>query len=161
MHELVSITVLTIRNQRTHKLNRLQPLEEKSEQIKRFSLFPPQRRYVKFFGCLIKFLKQYIWKKTFELRVAIGLGLKMVYIRTRRQKIKPGRHRRRWLCVFGKLVGGFTLGDLLDKAWSQVGVIPSPPRYMPFIFVAHRALSFPTARRFSSNAANSRSRAFR
>ena len=37
-----------------------------------------------------------------------------------------------------QLVGGFTLSDLLDKPWSQVGVIPSPPRYVLSIFSAHR-----------------------
>ena len=36
------------------------------------------------------------------------------------------------------VVGGFTLSDLLDKPWSQVGVVPSPPRYVPSIFIAHR-----------------------
>ena len=29
------------------------------------------------------------------------------------------------------LVGGSTLGDFLDKPWSQVGVFPFPPRYEP------------------------------
>ena len=37
-----------------------------------------------------------------------------------------------------QLVGGFTLSDLLDKPWSQVGVVPSSPRYVPAIFIAHR-----------------------
>ena len=34
-------------------------------------------------------------------------------------------------------VGGFTLDDLLDEPWSQVSTLP-PPRYVPFMFVAHR-----------------------
>ena len=32
---------------------------------------------------------------------------------------------------------GFTLSDLLDKLWSQVGVFPSPP-VRTFIFIVHR-----------------------
>ena len=32
----------------------------------------------------------------------------------------------------------FTLGDLLDKPWSQVSSLASPPRYVPLFFVAHR-----------------------
>ena len=36
-----------------------------------------------------------------------------------------------------QLVGGFTLSDLLDKPCSQVGVVPSPPRYVPSFFIAH------------------------
>ena len=39
-----------------------------------------------------------------------------------------------------QLVGGFTLGDLLDKAWSQLSSL-SPPRYVPSIFIAHRVHS--------------------
>ena len=27
--------------------------------------------------------------------------------------------------------------QLLDKPWSQVGVVPSPPRFLPSIFIAH------------------------
>ena len=38
-----------------------------------------------------------------------------------------------------QLVGGVTLSDLLDKPWSQdLGVVPSPPRYVLSIFIAHR-----------------------
>ena len=59
-----------------------------------------------------------------------------------------------------QLVGGFTLSELLDKPWSQVGVVPYHPRYVPSIFIAHRVQQ-PTARPFSSNVANSCSRAFR
>ena len=28
--------------------------------------------------------------------------------------------------------------QLLDKPWSQVGVVPPPPRFLPSIFIAHR-----------------------
>ena len=28
--------------------------------------------------------------------------------------------------------------QLLDKPWSQVGVVPSPPRFSPSFFIAHR-----------------------
>ena len=42
------------------------------------------------------------------------------------------------------------------------GVVPSPPRYVPSIFIAHRVQLFHSAaRRFSLHVANSRSRAFR
>ena len=40
------------------------------------------------------------------------------------------------------------------------GVAPSPPQYVPW-FLSRIGFSIPTARRFSSNVANSRSRAFR
>ena len=40
------------------------------------------------------------------------------------------------------------------------GVVPSPPRYVPS-FLSRTGFSIPTARRFSSNVATSRSRAFR
>ena len=40
------------------------------------------------------------------------------------------------------------------------GVVPSPPQYVPSI-LSRVGFSIPTARRFSSNVANSRSRAFR
>ena len=40
------------------------------------------------------------------------------------------------------------------------GVVPSPRRYVPSLF-SRIGFSIPTARRFSSNVANSRSRAFR
>ena len=40
------------------------------------------------------------------------------------------------------------------------GVVPSHPRYVPS-FLSRIGFSIPTARRFSSNIANSRSRAFR
>ena len=39
------------------------------------------------------------------------------------------------------------------------GVVPPPPRYLPS-FLSRIGFSIPTARRFSSNVANSRSRAF-
>ena len=66
------------------------------------------------------------------------------------------------------LVGDFTLSDLLDKPWSQLSsgqavvtaVVPSTPRYVPSI-LSRVSFSIPTARRFSSNVANSRSCAFR
>ena len=46
-----------------------------------------------------------------------------------------------------QLVGGFALSDLLDKQWSQVGVVPSPPQYVPSFFKFYgrsfaRVLSF-------------------
>ena len=53
----------------------------------------------------------------------------------------------------------FTLSDLLDKPLSQVSSL-LPPRYVPS-FLSRIGFSIPTARRFSSNVANSRSRAFR
>ena len=40
-----------------------------------------------------------------------------------------------------QLVEGFTLNKLLDKPWSQVSY-PSPPRYVPLFFVAHRVQHF-------------------
>ena len=61
--------------------------------------------------------------------------------------------------VQAQLVGGFTLSDLVDKPWSQVGFVPSPPRYVPSI-LWRIGFSIPTARRFSSNVASPRSRAF-
>ena len=53
----------------------------------------------------------------------------------------------------------FTLSDLLDKPLSQVSSL-LPPRYVPS-FLSRIGFSIPTARRFSWNVANSRSRAFR
>ena len=41
------------------------------------------------------------------------------------------------------------------------GVVPFPPRYVPSMFIAHSVQYSHTARRFSSNVAYSRSRAFR
>ena len=58
------------------------------------------------------------------------------------------------------LVGGFTLSDLLDKPWSQVSSLVPPGTYVPS-FLSRIGFSVPIARRFSSNVANSRSRAFR
>ena len=58
-----------------------------------------------------------------------------------------------------QLVGGFTLSDLLDKPWSQVSPLLSPGTCLQFLSCI--GFSIPTARRFSSNVANSRSRAFR
>ena len=58
-----------------------------------------------------------------------------------------------------QLVGGFTLSDLLDKPWSQVSSLLPPGTYLQFL--SRIGLSIPTARRFSSNVANSCSRAFR
>ena len=57
-----------------------------------------------------------------------------------------------------QLVGGFTLSDLLDKPWSRVASLP-PGTCLQFL--SRTGFSIPTARRFSSNVANSRSRAFR
>ena len=54
----------------------------------------------------------------------------------------------------------FTLNDLLDKQAVVTGVVPSPPLYVPSI-LSRIGFSVPTARRFSSNVANSRSRAVR
>ena len=58
-----------------------------------------------------------------------------------------------------QLVGGFTLSDLLDKPWSQVSSLLPPDTCLQFL--SRIGFSIPTARRFSSNVANSRSRAFR
>ena len=58
-----------------------------------------------------------------------------------------------------QLVGGFNLSDLLEKPWSEV-----PSRFPPdtcLQFSSRIGFSVPTARRFSSSVANSRSRAFR
>ena len=57
------------------------------------------------------------------------------------------------------LVGGFALGSLLGKPWSQVSSLLPPGTFL--YFLSRIGLSIPTARRFSSNVANSRSRAFR
>ena len=40
----------------------------------------------------------------------------------------------RHFCFPAQIVGGFTLSDRLDKPWSQVGVVPSLPRYVPSFF---------------------------
>ena len=58
-----------------------------------------------------------------------------------------------------QVVGGFTLSDLLDKPWSQVSSLLPPGTRLQFL--SRIGFSIPTARRFSSNVANSRSRAFR
>ena len=43
-----------------------------------------------------------------------------------------------------------------------IGVVPSPPRFLPLIFIAHRVGSaVPPLVDFSSSVADSRSRAFR
>ena len=52
-----------------------------------------------------------------------------------------------------QLVGGFTLSNLLDKSWSQVS---SPlPSGTCLHFLSRIGFSIPSARRFSSNVANS------
>ena len=58
-----------------------------------------------------------------------------------------------------QLVGSFTLSDRLDKPWSQVSSLLIPGTCLQFL--SRIGFSIPTARRFSSNVANSRSRAFR
>ena len=58
-----------------------------------------------------------------------------------------------------QLVGGFTLSDLLDRPWSQVSSLLPPGTCLQFL--SRIGFSIPTARRFSLNVANSRSRAFR
>ena len=57
-----------------------------------------------------------------------------------------------------QLVGGFTLRDLLDKSWQQVSSLLRPGTCLQFL--SRKGFSIPTARGFSSNVANSRSRAF-
>ena len=81
------------------------------------------------------------------------------------------RHRDILLAVFfcfffnhhfyfpAQLVGGFTLNDLLDKPWSQVSSNLPPGTCLQFL--SRIGFSIATARRFSSNVAISRSRAFR
>ena len=60
------------------------------------------------------------------------------------------------------LVRCFILNKLLDKPWSQVGVYPFiPPPPVRAFFLSRVGFSIPPARRFSSNVAHSRSRAFR
>ena len=54
-----------------------------------------------------------------------------------------------------QLEGSFTLCDLLDKPWSQVSSFL--PQYVPSV-LSRVGFSIPTARRFSSTAANSRPR---
>ena len=49
--------------------------------------------------------------------------------------------------------------QLLDKLWSQASSLLPPGTCLPFL--SRVGLSIPTARRFSSNVANTRSRAFR
>ena len=56
-------------------------------------------------------------------------------------------------------MGDFTLSDLLDKPWSQVSSLLPPGTCLQFL--SRIGFSIPTALRFSSNVANSRSRAFR
>ena len=58
-----------------------------------------------------------------------------------------------------RLVGGFTPSDFLDKPWSQVSSLLPPGTCLQFS--SRIGFSIPTARRFSSNVANSRARAFR
>ena len=58
-----------------------------------------------------------------------------------------------------QLVGGFTLSNFLDKPWSQVSSLLPPGTCLQFLW--RIGFSIPTARRFSSNVANSHSRAFR
>ena len=58
-----------------------------------------------------------------------------------------------------QLVGGVTLSDLLDKPWSQVSSLLPPGTCLQFL--SRIGFGIPTARRFSSNVAISRSRAFR
>ena len=58
-----------------------------------------------------------------------------------------------------QLVGCFTLSDLLDKPCSQVSSLLPPGTCLQFF--SRIGFSIPTARRFSSNVADSRSRAFR
>ena len=43
----------------------------------------------------------------------------------------------------------------------DTGVVPFPPRFLPLIFIAHLGSALPLLVDFSSNVANSRSRAFR
>ena len=61
-----------------------------------------------------------------------------------------------FLFLFFRLTFTF---QLLDKLWSQVPSLLSPVRAFSF-YRAYVGFSIPTARRFSSNVANSRSRAF-
>ena len=56
------------------------------------------------------------------------------------------------------LVVGFTLSDVLDKPWSRVSSLLPPGTCLQFL--SRIGFSIPTARRFSSNVVNSRSRAF-
>ena len=58
-----------------------------------------------------------------------------------------------------QLVGSFTLSHLLDKPWSQVSALLPPGTCLQLL--SRTGFSIPTARRFSSNVANSSSRAFR
>ena len=57
-------------------------------------------------------------------------------------------------------IGGFTLSDLLDKPWSQVSSSLLPPGTC-LQLLSRIGFSVPTARRFLSNVANSRSPDFR
>ena len=58
-----------------------------------------------------------------------------------------------------QLIGGFTLSDLLDKPWPQGSPLLPPCTYLQLL--SRIGFSIPTARRLSSNVANSSSRAFR
>ena len=58
-----------------------------------------------------------------------------------------------------QFVGGFTLSDLPDKPWSQVSSLLPPGTCLQFL--SRIGFSISTSRRFSSNVANSCSRAFR
>ena len=67
-----------------------------------------------------------------------------------------------FVCKFyfpAQLIGGFSLSDLLDKPWSQVTSHLPPGTCLQFL--SRVWFNIPTARRSSSNVANSRSRAFR
>ena len=59
--------------------------------------------------------------------------------------LSDGKHtNHQWMghhhfCLPAQLLGGFTLSELLDKPWSQVGVVCSfSPSVRAFIFIAHR-----------------------
>ena len=59
-----------------------------------------------------------------------------------------------------QLVGGTYYPQQSSGQAVVTGVVPSPPQYVPS-FLSCIGFSIPTARRFSSNVATSRSRAFR
>ena len=63
------------------------------------------------------------------------------------------------LLLSGSTRRRFALSDLLDKPWSQVSSLLPPGTCLQFL--SRIGFSIPAARRFSSNVANSRSRAFR
>lgn len=64
----------------------------------------------------------------------------------------PWKHECSIICIrLFVLVINFSFQHLLDKPWSQVGVVLPPPPVVAFIFIAHMVQIPLTVRRFASN----------